>query len=58
MFPGVLLSIVVKPGAATPSFLLVLDAQLMTELARATVNTIIPVTIHGTFKMHSPNLSA
>ncbi|KAG7266196.1 hypothetical protein CRUP_012625 [Coryphaenoides rupestris] len=51
---GVLLSIVVKPGAERPSFLLVLDARLMTELARATVNTIIPVTLHGTFKPRAP----
>uniref|UniRef100_A0AAQ4RLS3 Retinoid isomerohydrolase RPE65 n=1 Tax=Gasterosteus aculeatus aculeatus TaxID=481459 RepID=A0AAQ4RLS3_GASAC len=47
---GVLLSIVVKPGAERPSFLLVLDAVKLTELARAEVNTIIPVTLHGTYK--------
>lgn len=47
---GVLLSIVVKPGAERPSFLLVLDAMKLTELARAEVSTIIPVTFHGTYK--------
>ncbi|XP_078114526.1 retinal Mueller cells isomerohydrolase-like isoform X1 [Sander vitreus] len=47
---GVLLSIVVKPGAERPGFLLVLDAMTLTELARAEVNTIIPVTLHGTYK--------
>lgn len=47
---GVLLSIVVKPGAERPGFLLVLDAMKLTELARAEVNTIIPVTLHGTYK--------
>ena len=52
--PGVLLSIVVKPGAERPSFLLVLDARQMTELARASVNTIIPVTLHGTYKPRTP----
>ncbi|KAM8874064.1 retinal Mueller cells isomerohydrolase-like [Spinachia spinachia] len=47
---GVLLSIVVKPGAERPSFLLVLNAMKLTELARAEVNTIIPVTLHGTYR--------
>uniref|UniRef100_A0A1A7WSJ8 Retinal pigment epithelium-specific protein 65kDa n=1 Tax=Iconisemion striatum TaxID=60296 RepID=A0A1A7WSJ8_9TELE len=47
---GVLLSIVVKPGAERPGFLLVLDAVELKELARAEVNTIIPVTLHGMFK--------
>lgn len=47
---GVLLSIVVKPGAERPGFLLVLDAMKLTELARAEVNTIIPVTFHGMYK--------
>uniref|UniRef100_A0A8C9YM27 Retinoid isomerohydrolase RPE65 b n=1 Tax=Sander lucioperca TaxID=283035 RepID=A0A8C9YM27_SANLU len=47
---GVLLSIVVKPGAERPGFLLVLDATTLTELARAEVNTIIPVTLHGMYK--------
>lgn len=47
---GVLLSIVVKPGAERPGFLLVLDAMKLTELARAKVNAIIPVTFHGIYK--------
>ncbi|KAF7651197.1 hypothetical protein LDENG_00114300 [Lucifuga dentata] len=47
---GVLLSIVVKPGADRPGRLLVLDARELKELARAEVNTIIPVTLHGTYK--------
>lgn len=47
---GVLLSIVVKPGADRPGVLLVLDAMKLTELARAEVNTIIPVTLHGMYK--------
>uniref|UniRef100_A0A672YTQ2 Retinal Mueller cells isomerohydrolase-like n=1 Tax=Sphaeramia orbicularis TaxID=375764 RepID=A0A672YTQ2_9TELE len=47
---GVLLSIVVKPGADRPGFLLVLDAMKLTEIARAEVDTIIPVTLHGTYK--------
>ncbi len=47
---GVLLSVVVKPGADRPGFLLVLDARELTELARAEVNTIIPVTLHGMYK--------
>lgn len=46
---GVLLSIVVKPGAERPGFLLLLDAATLTELARAEVETIIPVTLHGMY---------
>uniref|UniRef100_A0A669E773 Retinoid isomerohydrolase RPE65 b n=1 Tax=Oreochromis niloticus TaxID=8128 RepID=A0A669E773_ORENI len=47
---GVLLSVVVKPGAQRPGSLLVLDARNLTELARAEVNTIIPITLHGMYK--------
>lgn len=47
---GVLLSVVVKPGAERPGFLLVLDAKTLSELARAEVSVNIPVTFHGTFK--------
>ncbi|XP_077390145.1 retinal Mueller cells isomerohydrolase-like isoform X3 [Festucalex cinctus] len=47
---GVLLSIVVKPGAERPGFLLVLDAAKMTEMARAEVDSIFPVTLHGFYK--------
>lgn len=50
VFAGVLLSVVVKPGAERPGFLLVLDAMKLTELARAEVSTIIPVTLHGMYK--------
>lgn len=46
---GVLLSVVVKPGAERPGFLLLLDAATLTELARAEVETIIPVTLHGMY---------
>lgn len=46
---GVLLSVVVKPGAERPGFLLVLDAKTLTELARAEVSVNIPVTLHGMF---------
>ncbi|AWP10568.1 putative retinoid isomerohydrolase [Scophthalmus maximus] len=47
---GLLLSIVVKPGAERPSFLLLLDAANLSELARAEVDAIVPMTLHGTFK--------
>lgn len=47
---GVLLSIVVKPGAERPGFLLVLDAAKLTEVARAEVDSIFPVTFHGFYK--------
>ncbi|XP_061635697.1 retinal Mueller cells isomerohydrolase-like isoform X2 [Phyllopteryx taeniolatus] len=47
---GVLLSIVVKPGAERPGFLLVLDAAKLTEMARAEVDNIFPVTFHGFYK--------
>lgn len=46
---GVLLSIVVKPGAERPGFLLLLDAATLTEVARAEVDTIFPVTLHGMY---------
>ncbi|KAM6962852.1 retinal Mueller cells isomerohydrolase-like [Aplochiton taeniatus] len=48
---GVLLSVVVKPGAELrPSFLLILDARDLKEVARAEVHAIIPVTLHGMYK--------
>lgn len=47
--PGVLLSVVVKPGADRPGSLLVLDARTLTQVARAEVGANIPVTLHGTF---------
>uniref|UniRef100_A0A8D3BY80 Retinal pigment epithelium-specific protein 65kDa n=1 Tax=Scophthalmus maximus TaxID=52904 RepID=A0A8D3BY80_SCOMX len=51
---GLLLSIVVKPGAERPSFLLLLDAANLSELARAEVDAIVPMTLHGTFKPRRP----
>lgn len=50
---GVLLSIVVKPGAVRPGFLLVLDAVKLKELARAEVDTVFPLTLHGMYKPRS-----
>lgn len=46
---GILLSIVVKPGAERPGFLLLLDAATLTEVARAEVDTVFPVTLHGMY---------
>ncbi|XP_003977539.1 retinal Mueller cells isomerohydrolase [Takifugu rubripes] len=46
---GVLLSVVVKPGADRPGSLLVLDAKTLTEVGRAEVSVNIPVTLHGTY---------
>ncbi|XP_062250758.1 retinal Mueller cells isomerohydrolase-like [Platichthys flesus] len=51
---GVLLSIVVKPGAERPGLLLVLDAMNLTELARAEVDIMIPVTLHGMYRPGPP----
>lgn len=50
-----LLSIVVKPGAERPAFLLLLDATTLTELARAEVETLIPVTLHGMYCEPKPD---
>ncbi|XP_048844472.1 retinoid isomerohydrolase isoform X2 [Brienomyrus brachyistius] len=47
---GVLLTIVVSPGAQRPAYLLILNAKDLTEIARAEVEIIIPVTFHGTYK--------
>uniref|UniRef100_A0AAV2KRC8 Uncharacterized protein n=1 Tax=Knipowitschia caucasica TaxID=637954 RepID=A0AAV2KRC8_KNICA len=47
---GLLLSIVVKPGADRPGALLILNATDLTEVARAEVDVIIPVTLHGMYK--------
>uniref|UniRef100_A0A8C1NPS1 Retinoid isomerohydrolase RPE65 n=1 Tax=Cyprinus carpio TaxID=7962 RepID=A0A8C1NPS1_CYPCA len=45
---GVLMSIVVKPGVTQrPAFLLILSATDLTEIARAEVDVMIPVTLHG-----------
>ncbi|KAJ8376448.1 hypothetical protein SKAU_G00070280 [Synaphobranchus kaupii] len=48
---GVLLTIVVNPGAGQrPGYLLILNAKDLTEIARAEVEVIIPVTFHGMYK--------
>uniref|UniRef100_A0A8C1NME1 Retinoid isomerohydrolase RPE65 n=1 Tax=Cyprinus carpio TaxID=7962 RepID=A0A8C1NME1_CYPCA len=48
---GVLMSIVVKPGVTQrPAFLLILSATDLTEIARAEVDVMIPVTLHGMYK--------
>ncbi|XP_066499980.1 retinal Mueller cells isomerohydrolase-like isoform X2 [Hoplias malabaricus] len=48
---GVLLTIVVNPGAAKrPAYLLILDARDLTEIARAEIDVIVPVTLHGMYK--------
>ncbi|KAG2463747.1 RPE65 isomerohydrolase, partial [Polypterus senegalus] len=48
---GVILTIVVTPGAGQkPAYLLILNAKDLTEIARAEVETIIPVTFHGMYK--------
>ncbi|XP_018582330.2 retinal Mueller cells isomerohydrolase-like isoform X2 [Scleropages formosus] len=48
---GVLLSIVVSPGAAQrPGYLLILNARDLTEIARAEVEVTFPVTFHGIYK--------
>ncbi|XP_017548918.1 retinal Mueller cells isomerohydrolase isoform X2 [Pygocentrus nattereri] len=48
---GVLLTIVVNPGASKhPAYLLILNARDLTEIARAEVDVIIPVTLHGMYK--------
>jgi beta,beta-carotene 9',10'-dioxygenase len=48
MFPGVLLSVVLDAKAAA-SFLVVLDASNLTELARATAPHVITFGFHGGF---------
>ncbi|KAG5847987.1 hypothetical protein ANANG_G00132090 [Anguilla anguilla] len=48
---GILLTIVVNPGAAQrPGYLLVLNAKDLSEIARAEVEAIMPVTFHGMYK--------
>uniref|UniRef100_A0A8C6TAB5 Retinoid isomerohydrolase RPE65 b n=1 Tax=Neogobius melanostomus TaxID=47308 RepID=A0A8C6TAB5_9GOBI len=42
--------ILVKPGTERPGSLLILDAADLTEVARAEVDVIIPVTFHGMYK--------
>ncbi|KAI1883310.1 hypothetical protein AGOR_G00243880 [Albula goreensis] len=48
---GILLTIVVNPGAALrPAYVLILNAKDLSEIARAEVEVIIPVTFHGMYK--------
>ncbi|RXM28794.1 Retinoid isomerohydrolase [Acipenser ruthenus] len=48
---GVILTVVVTPDAGQrPAYLLILNAKDLTEVARAEVETIIPVTFHGMYK--------
>ncbi|CAH1775295.1 unnamed protein product [Owenia fusiformis] len=46
---GVVLSVVISPNNAKPTFLLVLDGQSFTELGRATIPYDIPFGMHGMF---------
>ena len=52
---GVVLCIVLQPGSQS-SFLLVLDAASMKELARASVQSLLPVGLHGMY-VHSGSSS-
>ena len=45
---GVVLSVVLEPGKGE-SFLLVLDAKTLKEVARATVTGVLPFGLHGCF---------
>ncbi|XP_028857046.1 retinal Mueller cells isomerohydrolase-like isoform X1 [Denticeps clupeoides] len=48
---GLLLSVVVSPAPdQNLAFLLILNAKDMTEVARAEVDVVIPVTLHGLYK--------
>ncbi|XP_043941540.1 retinoid isomerohydrolase isoform X2 [Protopterus annectens] len=48
---GILLTVVVSPGEGQkPAFLLILNAKDLTEIARAEVDTNIPITFHGMYK--------
>uniref|UniRef100_H2ZXX9 Retinoid isomerohydrolase n=1 Tax=Latimeria chalumnae TaxID=7897 RepID=H2ZXX9_LATCH len=48
---GVLLTVAITPGKGQrPGFLLILNAKDLSEIARAEVETIIPVTFHGMYK--------
>lgn len=47
---GVLLSIVVRPGAQRPTYCLILNAKDLSEIARAEVDVMSPVTFHGMYK--------
>ena len=47
---GVLLTIVVAPGAQRPGYMLILNARDLSEIARAEVDCTMPVTFHGMYK--------
>uniref|UniRef100_A0AAR2JXY5 Retinoid isomerohydrolase n=1 Tax=Pygocentrus nattereri TaxID=42514 RepID=A0AAR2JXY5_PYGNA len=47
---GVLLTIVVCPGAQRPTYCLILNAKDLSEIARAEVDVLSPVTFHGMYK--------
>ncbi|XP_041960688.1 retinoid isomerohydrolase [Alosa sapidissima] len=47
---GVLLSIVVAPASVRPTYMLILNAKDLSEIARAEVDIITPVTFHGMYK--------
>ncbi|GAA6093221.1 retinoid isomerohydrolase isoform X1 [Tachysurus ichikawai] len=47
---GVLLTIVVCPGAQRPTYCLILNAKDLSEIARAEVDVMSPVTFHGMYK--------
>uniref|UniRef100_A0A8C1C5F5 Retinoid isomerohydrolase n=2 Tax=Cyprinus carpio TaxID=7962 RepID=A0A8C1C5F5_CYPCA len=47
---GVLMTIVVSPGAQRPTFCLILNAKDLSEIARAEVDIMSPVTFHGMYK--------
>uniref|UniRef100_A0AAY3ZV45 Retinoid isomerohydrolase n=1 Tax=Denticeps clupeoides TaxID=299321 RepID=A0AAY3ZV45_9TELE len=44
---GVLLTVVVAPSAVRPTYMLILNAKDLSEIARAEVDIITPVTFHG-----------
>uniref|UniRef100_A0A8C2Q821 Retinoid isomerohydrolase n=1 Tax=Cyprinus carpio TaxID=7962 RepID=A0A8C2Q821_CYPCA len=47
---GVLMTIVVSPGAQRPTCCLILNAKDLSEVARAEVDIMSPVTFHGMYK--------
>lgn len=44
------MTIVVAPGAQRPTYCLILNAKDLSEVARAEVEIITPVTFHGMYK--------
>ncbi|XP_010883873.1 retinoid isomerohydrolase [Esox lucius] len=47
---GVLLTIVISPGAQKSGYMLIINAKDMSEIARAEVECPMPVTFHGMYK--------